>query len=509
MKTKLRSHTLCYLPLGVGLLVAVHFVLASWHVIRGDLLFTSDIARDFFLLQELAIKKIVLIGPQSSVGLFHGPLWLYVNLPSFLLGGGNPLVVGWGWIVLVMLATLGGAYCAYKLFGRATAYLFALMFSLYCVFHAHGLFNPHGAMFLIVPFFYTFVEYCKTHKLKYLFAHLVIAGAVIQFQMAVGIPLFILSFLALVYLHLKTGRLKRVPLLFLIVFSVANFIVFDIRHEFLISQLTFRFLTTAGRDEVDFLALLYERARLLFTGTEIVRRDPGYWNMVLTALVGLFVYFQIKSKKHVLVYILFLYFYAGFYALSLLSAGNLLYFYLFPLFPLMFLVFSSFVTSQYKVVFLVFFGIVYAYNLHTAVDDTLKAEQKFIGKDLQSWKFLYSVSSDIFERESEPFGYFVYAPDTFAFAPKYAATYAEANHPEREAYYFAKRQITYIIASPPPVNDPYITDTWWRENRLNLSNEAEYSTRYDNGLSVQKYVLDEEAIHVPFDPGIDPGIHFR
>ena len=84
-----------------GLLVLANLFLAAWHFLHQDLVFSADIARDFSLFREIDRKKIILIGPRSSVsGLFHGPLWLYLNYPAYLIGQGNPVVVGWLQIAL-------------------------------------------------------------------------------------------------------------------------------------------------------------------------------------------------------------------------------------------------------------------------------------------------------------------------------------------------------------------------------------------------------------------------
>ena len=76
------------------LIVLYNLNLSSILVRNGEVNFFNDIARDFLLLQELDQKKIVLIGPRSSTnGLFHGPLWTYINYPAYVLGNGNPVVV--------------------------------------------------------------------------------------------------------------------------------------------------------------------------------------------------------------------------------------------------------------------------------------------------------------------------------------------------------------------------------------------------------------------------------
>ncbi len=488
-------------------LVGLHLVLASWYVLHNDITFSSEIGRDFFLLGELDQKKIVLIGPSSSTGLFHGPLWAYVNYPAYLLGNGNPVIVGWYWIFLVICFLLTNFFLAKKLFDKTTAYLFVLMTSLYMVFHAHGFYNPHGAMLLTPLFFFFFIRYIETLKVRYLITHIFIASAIVQFQLAVGIPLLILSFF---YISIKAvrSRKKKHILIFLLLFiSLGNFLIFDIRHNFLLSHLTLRYLASPGRDHPNYLLLLGDRLNLMTSGTEILRLNGGYRNLVAFFLLLFFIFVQIRDKKYKTIYVGFLYFYVGFFVLSLINTGPVLYFYLFPLFPFVFLIFSSFVTSRYKKVFIIIFFTMYVINLQTALTDTQNAKN-FIGKDIYSWKFLYRVTSLVYEGKEKEFGYFVYAPNVTAFEEKYAMQYGQKMH-QKNVYYFTKKPITYLIIAPPPSNNPYMLDAWWRINQIKIAKEPDVIVPFENGYKIEKYVLNDDEIKIPFDPAIDPGLHFR
>src|SRR3989338_3294329 len=91
----------------VIILILFNIILASRWILDGNIFFHTDIARDFLLLEDLADNKnLTLIGPRSGAipGLFHGPLWLYLNLSAFFLGGRNPVVVGWFWVLLYILS---------------------------------------------------------------------------------------------------------------------------------------------------------------------------------------------------------------------------------------------------------------------------------------------------------------------------------------------------------------------------------------------------------------------
>lgn len=481
--------------------------LASWYVANNDIYFSTEIARDFFLLDELDQKKIVLIGPSSSTGLFHGPLWTYINYPAYLLGHGNPVIVGWGWVFFIIVFLTSSFFITKKLFDLNTAYLFVLMNSLYMVFHAKWLYNPYGAMFLMPAFFFFFVKYIQTFKLRYLIIHTLITGAIIQFQMAVGIPLFILSFLCLIFMMFKKNRKKHVFIFLIIFLTLANFLIFDLRHNFLISNLVLHYILSPGRDNPDYFLLLQERLRLMVSSVEILRLNEGYRNIILFFTLLFFIFLQIKDGKYKTIYISFLYFYIGFFFLSLFNTGHLLYFYLFPLFPLVFLIFSSFITSRFKLIFVFIFVFIYISNTQTAISD-IKYANTFIGKDIYSWNFLYNVAAKVYQFPEKEFGYFVYSPNVVAYEGKYAMFYARKVY-KKNPHYFEKKPATFLVIAPPPPDNPYMEDKWWRINQVKISKKPDEVFKFENGYKIERYKLTNEEIKVPYDKAIDPGLHFR
>jgi hypothetical protein len=178
------------------LLIILNLFFASWYVINKDIIFNADIARDFLLYREIDQKKIMLIGPRANgPNFFHGPIWAYINYPAYRLGKGSPVVVGWFWVMISALSLIPCFIVADKLFGKKTAYLYVLLMSVYLSFHARGMSHPHGALFLLPIYFFLIARYLQSNQLKYLIAHVISGGFLIQFEIAIGIPYMILSFL--------------------------------------------------------------------------------------------------------------------------------------------------------------------------------------------------------------------------------------------------------------------------------------------------------------------------
>jgi len=488
-------------------LVSINLFLASWYVINGDILFSSDIARDFFLLEELDQKKFVLIGPRSSVGgLFHGPLWLYLTYPGYVLGNGNPVMMGWYWISLIAFFLVSCYYIGKSLFNKAAGMLFVLFMSVYMIYHANGLFNPHGALFLIPAFFYFFIRYIQTFQAKYLIIHLFIAGCMIQFQMAAGAPLTVLSIVYLCIVLFKNKKYRHFLSFFTLLLPLSTFFLFDLRHEFILTQNVFRHLGTSDNTK-SFFDLALSRTHAIFTTTEFLRY--GLPNGSLYVFVGflIFLFFQIKQNIHRQIYLFFLYFYIGFFGISLVNRYDLLYFYTFPIFPLPFLIFSSFITSKYKVAFLVFFGIVYLTNLVGGFQ-RIDAFKTFSGINEESWKGLYTVAQNTYDNAPHTFGYFVYSPDVLGYGPRYAMRFTDRLS-NKTAYAFEKQPVTYLVIAPPPRNNPFMKDEWWRKNQVGILSDPLTIQKFENGYKIESYNLTEEEIQIPYDPSINPGLHFR
>lgn len=492
-------------------LTALNIYLASWYVQQKDIHFYTDVARDFLLFQEVDQKKIILIGPRSSAaGLYHGPVWVYLNYPAYLLGHGDPVTVGWYWILLICCFLISGYFLAKKLFNQTAAWFFILLSSVFLIFQAREFFNPLGAFFVMPAFFFFFIRYLESKKVSYLLLHITMAGLLIQFQLAVGIPMTLLSFIAAVYITFKNKQLRHLLAYALLIVLLANFLLFDLKHQFILTKAALHnFIPTKANSTYNLAALLLDRQRLLFH-LPLVYQASGWVSFWASLIFIAFLVLQLWNKKDTqkhLIYMSFLYFYLGYVLLSFTSRDIILTHQYLPLIPLVFLIFASFVNSKYAKVFLVVFIIVYSVNLSQAITYVRQASD-FIGKDRESWKFLYGMAQKAHSMGDKTFGYFVYSPDSLAYQSRYALLYADSQS-KVAARPLKKEQITYVIAEPPPTNNPYMQDKWWVENKLKITKKPAKVITFPNGYKIEKYVLTKEETKVPFDPTIDVGLTFR
>src|SRR3989344_5489874 len=324
-------------------LIAVNIILGAYFLINGDIHFDVDVSRDFLVMDDIVRNNnLTLLGPRSGaiLGIFHGPLWLYINLPAFITGEGNPLIVGWFWFLLSDIFLGRIFYTAKKLFGFKVALLSVLFFSVNSIINStYGLknfYNPYGAVFLFPVFFLLFVQYINNLKVKYLVFSLFLLGLIIQFQMAFGIPILIAVSLYLSF--------------FVLLIPLSTFILFDLKHDFLQSKALFQYFT-----EKNSLISVNRVNELFFNFFD--QLSPGKnLTTIITALfffIG-FVYSFKKSTKEIkTIYWFFGYLFLSFWVLSLFYSGSIGN-YFWPFLPLTIIIFCSFVKFIKQEVIVIF-----------------------------------------------------------------------------------------------------------------------------------------------------------
>lgn len=490
-------------------LLNVYFM--SFSVRNGEINFFNDVGRDFLLLRELDEKKIVLIGPRSNIsGLYHGPLWSYVNYPAYLLGKGDPVTLGWFWIFLGISALGLGFIGARKLFGTLPALVFILLYSHSLTAHINGMFHSEAPVFLTPFLFFTIVLYAKYKKIRYLIFHLFIAAMIIQLNVGVGIPMLILSLLLIVYLIIKNKLWKHLFAFALIPLFLANFIIFDVRHNFLLSKSAYEF-SQFQRIWTPVSTDFWIRNRIESTVHLQIVESLNYFLILPIFLSVLF--FSIReiktSKKYKTVYFLFLYYYLGYMLLSFANKGVILGHFIYLLVPLTSLWFASFLRNKYQLVFLPLLVVIAFLNFQHGLWYIRNLQTSFMEKRQESWRGLLRVADSVLAKtDGKPFGYFVFSPDAFAYGPRYGMIY-KFKKANAQASEYVKMQNTFVVSAPAPANDPYMTYVWWVKNPVGIKSESAWKEEFPNGFTALEYKLTSEEQKIPHDKNIELGIHFR
>lgn len=483
--------------------------LSSILVRNGEVNFFNDVARDFLLLQELDHKKIVLIGPRSSTNnLFHGPLWTYINYPAYVIGNGDPVFVAWFWLFLECVFLITSFYMVRKLFGTLPAFAFIVLISIQMAIPINGVFHSEATIFVIPILFFTICMYVKSKKNLYLVFHLLILAMLIQLEIGVGLQFFILSSLVIIFFIYKQKLWKHLFIFSLVPIFLSNLIIFDLKNGLRMAKALF---STGGSLHffMSFESWMQNRVNNTIS-LQLFNNAPNSVFVYITfAIVIIATILLIKNKnKYKNIYLLFLFYYFGYMCLSFFNKGVLLFHYVYLLTPLTVLWLVSFLVTRYKLLFFPIIIIIFTSGFNFA---HLRINQRLasMGKDYNSWTSLSNVAKEVISKEkNNEFGYFVFAPDAFAYQPRYAMIYHFKNA-KAKAFEYAKKSTTYIIAAPPPANDIYMDHVWWRKEPVGISSEPIETKKFPSGFVIEKFNLTKEEQKIPHDKNIELGIHFR
>ena len=349
----------------VLILIAVQVYLSSWLIFKGDVYFNEDIARDFLIIEDIVTNHhITLIGPRTLAvgGLFHGPLWLYVNLPAYLLGHGNPVFMGEFWVFLYILYIGIVYYVARKLFDPTVGLLSALLLTSTSYMYFFN--NTFGAVLLFPIYFYCFTRYLKTLKLRMLATVFFLNGLLIQFELAFGIPVLIISLLYLLYFLSKMKKLQHLLWLWIIFIPLSTYIIFDLRHNFIELHAIVQYIFSKKASLGSFFTFPFVYQRIV-TITNSSLQFLNHNSLFLNVLfIGVCVYatYIIKKRKNVYYAQLFSSFvilYLGYWVITLFTKVTLWVWYYYEFTSVLVILFCATYRLMNRTIFIILFFLFY------------------------------------------------------------------------------------------------------------------------------------------------------
>src|SRR6266568_165658 len=300
--------------------------LFALHLFLGDLLFHTDIARDFLLIQDIAINhKLTLIGPRAGgiPGMFFGPIWLYLNLPAFLIGNGNPLVIGYFWLLLFLFVVGAVYYVSRKIFVTAVGLIAITIFIYTIIFLAPGYTQSFAPIVLSPILLYTVYLFVEKKKIRHLYWSVFLCGLLIQFQPAFGSIITAITFILSLIILIKRKQLKYQLVWLLIIIPSATFIVFELRHNFLQTHVLFNFIfhhSSLAFAQITSTQLAQNRLGGFLDSLNRININTPLINTFFVLLNAFIFYTWFKSKKSgQRTFILLVYFYfVGFWITTFL-----------------------------------------------------------------------------------------------------------------------------------------------------------------------------------------------
>lgn len=215
---------------------------------NGNFLFNMDSARDFVDVREMVeLKKLRLTGPTTPIaGLYDGPLWYYFLAIGYVVSNGDPYSA-----ILMQIALWAiGGYFLLKLVKNINFFLvapigFIWVASNYLALASLYSFNPTPVTFLAPLFVYLLVEYLRKENPVYGICTWGLAGLFFNFEMNFGVFAPIIIFLSIILTNnLKLLRQKWFWLgVGLFVVTLLPQIIFDFKHQFIMSKAILRHLS--------------------------------------------------------------------------------------------------------------------------------------------------------------------------------------------------------------------------------------------------------------------------
>ena len=503
---------------------ALAFLLRFRFFLGGDFLLLLDQSRDLLLASDIvSTHKIPLIGARSGLGgVFHGPLWIFMIMPLFLITNGNPFLTLVPLFLLVSMAiVLIGFFIGKNLYGLK----FGIIFSFFLA-TSSSLVNivPYTTNAQVMPFVYllflfTIFKFLRGND-KFLVWSVFLIGIGIHFEVAFAVMLFPLTILALV-LRWKMPSIKFFILsLGAFILSISTYILFELRHHFLMTTSVLKLLSGKvgpGKGYEKYLNLQFrieDRAVNLKNSFLDSFYVPNYWLFILMTaiiLLALFIFVREVRKKKMDKEWLFL-------LLTPIIIFSLYVFYNQPLWahyilPISISSIFFFALSLEKIfafkigkgLALLFIAIISLFSFSNVYSSYSNMKPYYSNSD-GSYKNQKGVVDWVFkDAGNKKFGYFVYNPQVLTYNMDYLFNWIGKSKTESK-FSNKKEKINYLIMYSPPVGDLSAHD-FWKKNVVRTNGKVIESRSFKGDIVVQKIETGNNEGVV--DPNYYQGILFR
>ena len=261
-------------------------------VIFDTVHFSFDQGLDISLVRRLVVDhKFTLIGRYTGLqGVFLGPLWTWLLAVPYLVSGGSPTANE----IFMSLIGIGSIWASYwlvkKMFTPQIALLSAgfVALSTQFIVASQVVLSPYALTLIMLPYLWCLWEVIQKNNDAFLPWLALLVGLSFQFEIAFGIVLVPATLVVLGAFGFFT-RIGKHRLLSLIIFAATFLpqVVFDLRHDFLISRAVLSYFngsnTSLGSEGVGLLGRAGLRAGSLWQdyATSVAMRSEATWLALL------------------------------------------------------------------------------------------------------------------------------------------------------------------------------------------------------------------------------------
>lgn len=508
-------------PLLLFLVFTLAFFLRTHLFFQGDFYYLVDQSRDLLLTESIVQDhKLTLIGPRTGIGgIFHGPLWIYMITPFFATAQGDPF---WTLVPLFTLISMAivvtGFVVGAKLYGKWMGLLFAFFLSISAPLVETVPFTTNAQVTPLVFLLYLFsiIQYLRG-KENYLIFALFFIGLGIQFESAFAVLWIPLTLIALI-LRKKFPKIKTLVFgIGAFVLAVSTFILFDVRHQFLMTSAAFRLLFTPtkplpGYEQYSDIAFrINDRIASLWTSlfTPLFSDNLATSTLLLIILaLGIFFlaqkYFGKKKagesdKEYAFILLSPLLIY-GIYIVYPLPLWE---HYLLPISILSIFVLALSIQRIFTkgnpfkglVALLLFLMLLSPLSWIVTAYQT-----PYVTRSDGSYKNQLEVATWVLnDAKKQPAGYFVYNSGILTYNMDYLFSWLsrkEGVSPLSNQ----KQPVTYLILYPANVNDEN-AHNFWKKNVVKTNGTVIESKKFSSGIIVEKLAIPSD------DPAPDPNYY--
>jgi hypothetical protein len=406
--------------------------------IRGDFAFTYDTGRDFLAIRKIVLEhKLTLLGPTTGLpGVFYGPWWYYFLTVPFFIFQGNPqyvaIIIALSGIAVILLMFLWAKY--FWQTQKGSLLLIVLIgivaFSSSHIGNATQIWNPSLLPLAIAFWLFSFLFFLDQKNWASLLMGL-FSALVLEMQAAFGIFFFISQLLALEVVYRRQWSFKKLVFFFtgaLIIFSPR--IIFELRHNFLMSKSIIKFFSEEGFSaELGLINRLFQRLIAFWEIWNNTLANGATWlgiSLVIFCLIARFFYYRrFLSKERKMVNFLIIVF-LGIYFMFSFYGGSFWSYYLVGL-PLLFAVLLAILWRAWSFflkprIFLVISILYLLFLFWQDLSDFIKN----IGweGDIAVYRNVINVVHETYRQANgRPFNFIVYTPPVIPYTYQYLFTW--------------------------------------------------------------------------------------
>lgn len=504
--------------IGLSFVLILSFLLGARMILSGDFFYLFDQARDLLLVKDIVdTRSLALIGTHSGLGgFFHGPVWLYVLVPVFVVSNGDPFGLAYFFvglqIVTVFVAYLVGA----KLYGSKGGLLISLLIALSPITWGPvpNTIGVNAVPLVFLGLFYFLVKFLRGDANSLIFASF-FTGFALQFETA--LPLVIIPSVIVVIIlnkavikNLKTVVLSVVAFLL----SVSTFILFDLRHDFLMTNAIMGVFSGGVKDKgyLELNERLVSHLNSLFALYKdlLFKQDPLLILLLVAIFAfGLFLFITNKKSKYKKEFLYLLFFPVLPFIFLILYPYQVWPEYIFGLIVPVAFAFYLAIHAIWKNIFgkilVILFFVITFLNVFTFIQNQYL--QKYQQNNSSGSYLNQNTVVDWMYKDAGKgkFGYFVYTAETYTHGMDYLISWYGKNYPESN-FESKKDSITYLILYPHMANDEGAYD-FWKKNTLKTNGKVILTKKFKGGITVEKLLIDTNEPSV--DNNYYQGLLFR